>query len=168
MENVLLAAAAAKELGMSIEEIAEALRDVPKEAGAMLLKKGKQGIEILDSSYSANPTGVFANLEHLKLWEGKKIVVMPSLIELGPASFELHVTMGQKIGEVCDMAFITTQDEFPALLKGAKEKGMKEKDIFLLENPKVIAEKILAVVKKGDVVLLEGRVPSLVLQLLEV
>ena len=167
VENVLLATAAAKELGMSIEEIAEALRDVPKEAGAMLLKKGKQGIEILDSSYSANPTGVFASLEHLKLWEGKKIVVMPSLIELGPASFELHVTMGQKIGEVCDMAFITTQDEFPALLKGAKEKGMKEKDIFFLENPKVIAEKILAVAKQGDVVLLEGRIPSLVLQLLE-
>ena len=65
------------------------------------------------------------------------------------------------------MAFITTQDEFPALLKGAKEKGMKEKDIFLLENPKVIAEKILAVAKQGDVVLLEGRIPSLVLQLLE-
>ncbi|MCH7828587.1 UDP-N-acetylmuramoyl-tripeptide--D-alanyl-D-alanine ligase [Patescibacteria group bacterium] len=168
VENVLLAAATAEVLGMSIQEIAEALRDVPAEVGVMLLKKGKQGIEILDSSYSANPTGVFAALEHIKLWEGKKIMVMPSLIELGSASSTLHVQIGRKIGEVCDMAIITTQDEFPALLKGAKEKGMKEKDMFLSENPKEIAEKILKIAKKEDVVLLEGRIPAGILPLLEV
>jgi len=167
VENVLLAAAAAEVLGMSIEEIAEALRDAPAQAGAMLKKQGKQGIDILDSSYSANPSGVFAVLEHLKLWEGKKIVVMPSLIELGPASRQVHVKIGRKIGEVCDMAIITTADEFPALLKGAKEKGMKEKDMFLSENPKEIAEKILEIAKKGDVVLLEGRVSADILPLLK-
>jgi len=167
VENVLLAAATAKALGMSIEEIAEALRDVPAQVSAMHLKKGKQGIEILDSSYSANPTGVFAALEHIKLWEGKKIVVMPSLIELGSLSSELHVQMGREIGEVCDMAIITTQDEFPALLRGAREKGMKEKDMFFLEDPKEIAEKILETAKNGDVVLLEGRVPSGILPLLK-
>jgi len=167
VENVLLAAATAQELGMSIEKIAEALRDVPAEAGAMYLKKGKQGIEILDSSYSTNPTGVFAALEHIKLWGGKKIVVMPSLIELGSASSELHVQMGRKIGEVCDMAFITTSDEFSALSRGAREKGIKKEDIVFSEDPKMIAEKILAVTKKGDVVLLEGRVPAGILPLLK-
>ena len=167
VENVLLATAAAVELGMSIEEIAEALSDVPEQVSVMHLKKGKQGIEILDSSYSANPTGVFANLEHLKLWEGKKIVVMPSLIELGPTSFKLHTAIGRKIGEVCDMAFITTQDEFPALFKGARKMGMKEESMVFSENSKMIAEKILKIAKKGDVVLLEGRVPAGILPLLK-
>lgn len=167
VENVLLAAAAAKQLGMNVEEIASALKDVPVEASAMLLKKGKQGIEILDSSYSANPTGVLASLEHLKLWKGKKIVVMPCLIELGSASRELHMKIGQKIGEVCDMAIITTADEFPLLLKGAREKGMKEENMVLLENPQEIAKKVFALAKEGDIVLLEGRVPSRVLLLLK-
>lgn len=167
VENVLLAGAAAQELGMSTEEIAEALKDAPSEASAMTLKEGKNGIEIVDSSYSANPTGVFAALEHIKLWEGKKIIVMPCLIELGSASYELHVQIGRKIGEICDMAVITTADEFSALLKGAKEKGMKEENILLSENPREIAQKILAAANKGDVVLLEGRIPAAILPLLK-
>ena len=167
VENILLAAAAAQQLGMSVPEIAEALKDVPVEVSAMLLKKGKKGIEILDSSYSANPTGVFAALEHLKLWQKKKIIVIPSLIELGMASWQVHVEMGRKIGEVCDLAIITTADEFSAFLCGAKEKGMKEENMVLLQNPKEIAEKIFALAKDGDIVLLEGRVPSLILPLLE-
>jgi UDP-N-acetylmuramoyl-tripeptide--D-alanyl-D-alanine ligase len=167
VENVLLAAAAAREFGMSIQEIAEALKDLPVEAGAMILKKGGRNIEILDSSYTSNPTGVVGALEHLKLWKGKKIIVMPSLIELGSASFEVHVTIGRKIGEVCDFAVITTPDEFPALLQGAKEKGMEEKNMVLQESPKKIVEAVFAFLKEGDIVLLEGRMSSKVLLLLQ-
>ena len=167
VENILLATAVATKLGMSMKEIEEALKDIPANVSSMLLKKGKKGIEILDSSYSANPTGVFASLEHLKLWKGKKIVVMPSLIELGSASHEVHVKIGRKIGEVCDFAIITTSDEFSSLLRGAKEKEMKEENMLLLENSKEIAEKIFALAKEGDIVLLEGRVPSSLLPLLK-
>jgi UDP-N-acetylmuramoyl-tripeptide--D-alanyl-D-alanine ligase len=167
IENILLAAAIATKLGMSMKEIEEALKDIPNEASSMLRIKGKKGIEILDSSYSANPTGVFANLEHQKLWEGKKIVVMPSLIELGSASHEVHVKIGRKIGEVCGLAVITTPDEFSSLLKGAKEKGMKEENMVLLQRPQEIAQKIFSFTKEGDIVLLEGRVPSSLLSLLK-
>ena len=167
VENILLAATTAKLLGMSMKEIGEALKDVPTEASAMTLLKGKKDIEILDSSYAANPTGVFSSLEHLKLWKGKKIVVMPSLIELGSASYEVHVKIGRKIGEVCDLAIITTADEFPALLRGAKESGMKEGSMVLLENSQEIANRVFDGVKEGDAVLLEGRVPSLLLPLLK-
>ncbi|MDP4007047.1 MAG: UDP-N-acetylmuramoyl-tripeptide--D-alanyl-D-alanine ligase [bacterium] len=167
VENALLAGAAAKELGMTIVEIAEALKDAPLEASAMQLKKGKNDFDILDSSYSANPDGVFAALEHLKLWQGKKILVMPSLIELGSASSSLHLEIGRKAGEICDTIFITTADEFPSLLKGAKEKGTKEENIVLSEDPEEIAKRILATARKGDVVLLEGRVPPAILSLLE-
>lgn len=166
VENALLAAAAARELGMGIAEIAEAFISVPVEAGAMRLKQGKNGIDIIDSSYSANPTGALAALDHLKYWEGKKIIVMPSFIELGPASRKRHEEVGKKIGEVCDLVFITTADEFSALSQGAKETGMKEESILFLENPREIAQEILRITQKGDVVLLEGRVPAGILPLL--
>lgn len=167
VENVLLAAATAEVLGMSMEEIAKALKDVPKEVNSMQLKQGKRGVEILDSSYSANPTGVLAALEHLKFWEGKKIVVMPSLIELGSASRELHIQIGRKIGEAADLAIVTTNDRFLELLQGAKEKGMKEGGMVFLENPREIAKKVLEKAGKGDAVLLEGRVPKGLIELLQ-
>ena len=167
VQNVLLAVAAARKLGMSIKEIAKELKEVPTEVSSLSFKKGVNDIEIIDSSYSANPTGVFAALEHLKLWKGKKIVVMPSLIELGSASYELHVQIGRKIAEICDTAIITTKDEFPALLQGAREKGMKAENILFMENAKEITEKIQAFSGEGDVVLLEGRVPKQLTDLLE-
>ncbi|MDA1337189.1 MAG: UDP-N-acetylmuramoyl-tripeptide--D-alanyl-D-alanine ligase [bacterium] len=167
VENILLAAAAACNLGMSMKEIEDALKDIPARLSAMAIVKGKKGIEILDSSYAANPTGVFASLEHLGLWQGKKIVVMPSLIELGLASHDVHVKIGRKIGEVCDLAIITTADEFPALLRGAKESGTKEGSVVFLENAKEIRDRVFAFAREGDVVLLEGRVPSSLLSLLK-
>jgi UDP-N-acetylmuramoyl-tripeptide--D-alanyl-D-alanine ligase len=133
----------------------------------MRLEKGRGGMEILDSSYSANPTGVLSALEHLRFWEGKKIVVLPSLIELGSSSKEIHVQLGRKIGETADLCVVTTKDQFSSLLKGAKEKGMKEENIVFLENPKEIAGRILSGANNNGVVLLEGRVPSGVLPLLK-
>ena len=166
IENILLAAAAASKLGMSLSEIAEALKDAPVQAGALRLKKGKNDIDIIDSSYSANPSGVVAALEYLQLWEGKKIVVMPSLIELGKASYQVHVEIGRKIGETCDYAIITTKDQFAALQRGATEKGMKEDHLLFLENPQEVVSHIGKWTKKGDVVLLEGRVPKQLIVLL--
>lgn len=160
IENILLATAVARELGMSLEEIAEALKDAPAEACAMRLEQGKKGIDIIDSSYSANPDGVLAALEHIKLWQGRKIVVMPCLLELGKASKQAHEEIGRKIGQVCDEAIITSKDCFSDLEKGAKEGGMKEGSMIFLESSKSIAREILQIAKKGDVVLLEGRVPA--------
>ena len=160
MENLLLAIAAAKELGMSLQEISQAIATVPQDVGAMKLRKGMNSIDIIDSTYSANPDGVIAALEHLKLWNGKKILVMPCLIELGRASKEVHYRIGEKIAEICDLAIITTWDRFEDIKEAAHEK------VVFMENPNNIIGKIRSLCAEGDVVLLEGRVPPTVLSAL--
>ncbi len=112
VENILGAVCCAKELGMSLKEIARACEKIKPEQGAMKLLKGKNGLNIIDSTYSANPDGVIADLNYLKIWPGRKVIVMPCLIELGRASKEVHKRIGQKIGEVCDLAIITTKDRY--------------------------------------------------------
>ena len=42
------------------------------------MKKGIHQINIIDSSYSSNPDGVFADLDYLNVFSGKKIIIMPS------------------------------------------------------------------------------------------
>lgn len=163
---ILAAGAVAKELGMSLSEIAEILKNIKPSAGAMQLKKGINGIDLIDASYSANPNGVISALDYLKIWERKKVIVMPCLIELGKASKEVHKKIGKKIGRVCDLAIITTKDRFKEIKKGAEEAGMKKENILFLEDPGKIFEKIKNFCKEGDVVLLEGRVPSKLIELL--
>lgn len=165
-ENMVLAAAVALELGMSLREIAGALSSIPPELSSLRLEKGK-GFWILDSSYSANLNGVKAALEHLKLWKGSKIVVMPPLIELGPEGKRAHEEIGEKIAETCDYAFLAGRDYRKELLAGARKGGMKEDRMVFAEDAKEIAGRVLALTKEGDAVLLEGRVPPTLLSLLK-
>jgi UDP-N-acetylmuramoyl-tripeptide--D-alanyl-D-alanine ligase len=160
-QNILMAAIIAKEvLGMSLEEIAQVAQKIKPEQGGMRLIKTKYGLNIIDATYSANPDGVISHLEYLKVWPGKKIIIMPCLIELGSASKEVHKRIGQKIGEICDLAIITTRERFQDILEGAMEKGMPSGNILFIENPKEIFKKIKSFCQSGDVILLESRVPS--------
>jgi len=160
ISNILAAIIAAQELKMTLSEIANACLEINQDQGAIKLFSGYKGINILDSSYSANPDGVLADLDYLNTYVGKKIIVMPCLIELGPASKYVHRKIGQKIGEVCDLAIITTRECFNEIYKGAVEKGMKEENILFNENPEEIVEMIKLSTVLGDTVLFEGRVPS--------
>jgi UDP-N-acetylmuramyl pentapeptide synthase len=151
-------------LGMSLPEIAEACKTITPNMGAVKLRRGINGLNIIDSMYSANPDGVIAALEYLKVWPDKKVIVMPCLIELGKVSKAVHKRIGEKIAEVCDLAIITTKDRFDDIKEGG---GGSEKIVFI-ENPTSIIKKIKSTTQPGDVVLLEGRVPKELFKLLYV
>jgi len=166
VQNLLGAILVAKELGMSFGEISDACEDISQNLSGMSLKQGKYGIDIIDSSYSANPDGVYADLDYFSIYSGKKVIVMPCLIELGKKSAEIHEKIGTKIGQVCDLAIITSKDKFENIKRGAIKAGMKEKNIILCDNPKNIYSLVTLSCKEGDAVLLEGRVSPELINLL--
>ncbi|MCP6726708.1 MAG: UDP-N-acetylmuramoyl-tripeptide--D-alanyl-D-alanine ligase [Patescibacteria group bacterium] len=163
LENILLAQLASLEVGIGLKESAHALSSF---TGGLKVKKGINGADIIDSSYSMNPTGAVSDIDYMNLWQGKKVVVMPSLIELGSSSKEVHKRIGEKIGQMSDYAIITTKDRFKEISEEAVAQGMKKDNIVLEEQPAVILKIIQDMVKEGDVVLLEGRVPQGLLKLL--
>jgi UDP-N-acetylmuramyl pentapeptide synthase len=85
---------------------------------------------------------------------------MPCLIELGPASKEIHKKIGEKIYEVCNLAIIVTKDRFKEIKEGAKEKA-----IFLKDSKKIF-ERVKEFSGKDDIILLEGRIPKEIYQFL--
>jgi len=127
-------------------------------------------LNVLDSTYSANPDGVMAHLDYLNLWPKKKAIIMPCLIELGKESKKIHFEIGKKIGEVCDLAIITAKDRFGEIKNGALLQCSKhcndpamlralQNNIIFCDNPKKIAQTIKNRLSAGDVILLEGRLP---------
>ncbi|MFC1663937.1 Mur ligase family protein [Patescibacteria group bacterium] len=157
-ENILVAVAVARELRMNEDEISKAVKEIKNVFPGIEIKKGKNGANIIDATFSANPDGVIAHLEYLKNWQGKKIMVMPCLIELGKASKKVHQRIGRKIGEVCDLAIITEKECYDDIKKAAVEYGMKEKAVLFLQKPNDIFEKIKYFNGKEDVILLESRI----------
>jgi len=154
IQNLLLAICCAKELGMNLKEISKGAKEIKQEQSGVKLLKTKDGLNIIDSTYSANPDSVFAHLNYLKVWQGKKVIVMPCLIELGKASKNIHKKIGEKIFEICDLAIITTKDRFREIREGAKEKAI------YLEKPKEIYERIKPFNGENDIILFEGRLPK--------
>jgi len=155
LENILLAVSCAKELGMNLNEISAACWKINSAQGGIDFLRRAEPI-VLNASYSANPDGVIADLEYLKLYPGKKIIIMPCLIELGKTSKQVHQRIGRKIAEVCALAIITTKDYFEEIKKQAP-------NALFIENPEEIAEKT----KDFEVILLEGRVPQKLIKLLK-
>lgn len=159
VSNLLSAIAVARKLGMELDDIAEIVKDIN---GGINIKK-VESFDLIDATYSSNFDGIISHLEYLKNWEGRKILVMPCLIELGKEGKETHRKIGRKIGEVCDLAIITSRDYFKEVEKGAIEAGMKAEDVLFIQNGDKILKKIFSIANEGSVVLLESRVPKLLI-----
>jgi UDP-N-acetylmuramoyl-tripeptide--D-alanyl-D-alanine ligase len=178
VQNLLGAILIAKELGMNFGEISEACKNIFQKQAGMTLKQGKHGLDIVDSSYSANPDGVFADLDYFSIFPNKKIIIMPCLIELGGKSAEIHEKIGKKIASICDLAIITSKDKFKEIKKGFDEVVEEQSaDVLrhsetnvakclLCDNPQDIYSVVTLFCKSGDAVLLEGRVPTGLINLL--
>ncbi len=161
VSNVLASVITAEEVGMSLKEISSACSKIKNKKRMTQLFKGREGVNVIDSSYSSNPDGVLADLNYLSIWKSKKLIIMPCLIELGKSSKEIHRKIGKKIAETCDLAVITTRDCFEEI----KKSGMKE--VYFIEKAEEINNFIESSLIAGDVVLLEGRVPKEVKEFLE-
>lgn len=159
VSNLLSSIAVAKKLGMELEVIAERVKGIK---GGIEIKRFDD-FDVINATYSSNFNGIVSHLEYLKNWEGRKILVMPCLIELGEEGKETHRKIGRKIGEVCDLAIITSKDYFKDLKKGAIESGMKAEDILLIQKGDKALKKIFTIANKDSVVLLESRVPLILI-----
>lgn len=164
VSNLLAAITVASYLGMTEDEIVEGVQKIVISQGSIKRLSDSNDPYYLDSTYSANPDGVLADLEYLKTWPAHKAIVMPCLIELGNTAGELHKNIGKKIGEICDLAIITSAEHYKDIKEGALSAGMTNDKIFFLENPDEIINQINIFASEGDVVLLESRVPAKLLE----
>ena len=158
-ENVYAAVAVARFLKMDERDITNGFEKIKGKIGGLSTKKGINDLNILDASYSANPNGIFAHLEYIKNLPGKKIMVMPCLIELGDAAVEIHKKIGEKSKDVCDLLIVTTKDFYKEIKSG-------NPNTLFMNNSIQILDKIKEVAKPGDFILLESRVPEKLKRLL--
>lgn len=160
VSNILAATAAALILGMNLADISLVAKTILPMPRTMHLHKGAGGIIFIDDSYNASVQGVKAALEYLELYkERKRIMVMPSLIELGEKGFIYHEELGQEIARHCDYAFITDTKFQEAFLRGWKSVRQDDANLHFQSDLKQLSKDVEAVIAEGAVVLFEGRVP---------
>lgn len=157
--NISGAVEAARYLGMTDREIAEAVGRIRLVDRMMKSFLGRNGSLIIDDTYSANPDGVFAALNYLALQPQKnKVVVMPCLIELGHASVDIHRKIGALLYKNRISAIITTSAYFQVIKDKAGEKAVLE------TNPEKVVELLDRKMNPDTAVLLEGRLPEIIMK----
>jgi len=98
--NALAAISAGIALGIDLDVIANGLNHMVPVGGRLHIREGINGATVLDDSYNANPSSMYAGLEVLAGCDGARYLAMGDMGELGESADELHRQVGRDAREL--------------------------------------------------------------------
>jgi UDP-N-acetylmuramoyl-tripeptide--D-alanyl-D-alanine ligase len=131
--NILQALALGKEFGIEVKDLIQAVKRVNVVEHRLELKKFPTFYQI-DDAYNSNPVGAKSALDVLDLMDGKKVVVTPGMIELGPREEELNKEFGKQIADVADEVILVGEKRTKPIYDGLIEKKYKKENIHVLND----------------------------------
>lgn len=162
VQNILLAAAVARELGVRLKTVAIAASYMePVEHRLELKKRGD--LTVIDDAFNSNPVGAKSAVDVLASFKtGKRFIITPGMIELGEREEEENYTFGQHIGRAqIEVAILVGEERTQPIKEGiesvVESEGMIIKSVSTLFD----ANDLLAeMATSGDVVLYENDLPD--------
>jgi UDP-N-acetylmuramyl pentapeptide synthase len=151
----LLAVAAGRAFGLSIEECAAGLAASPLTKARLQIKE-IGGVHFLDDSYNANPDSMKAALRTLIELdvEGKHIAVLGEMRELGAESERGHREVGETAATLGVDQLITVGDAAEIIAQGARAAGLEK--VSAVRSTREAADLLGEIAGPGDLVLVKG------------
>lgn len=159
-ENISLAATLALEMGLTAEEIARGIAKLEQVPHRLQLTES-QGVYILDDAYNCNIVGAGSALEVLGLFEGRKCVVTPGIVECGILEEELNGELGKRIAEGNFDKVILVGDTLVGAVKdGYLSGGGKAENLTTVKTLGGAQAMLAEWIQKGDCVLFLNDLPD--------
>ncbi len=158
--NILASIALGRELGISMDQLIIGVKKVNVIEHRLELKK-YGNINIIDDAYNSNPVGSKMALEVLSMMPGKKIVVTPGMIELGPEEYEYNKTFGEQIAEVASDVILVGETQTKAIYDGLINKKFEKENIHIINDVKQAFPMMQKLQEKETYVLLENDLPDI-------
>jgi UDP-N-acetylmuramoyl-tripeptide--D-alanyl-D-alanine ligase len=155
VQNALLAVAAGRVFGLSLEDCAAGLVAAPLTKARLQIKE-IQGVHFLDDSYNANPDSMKAALRTLVELDadGKRIAVLGEMRELAPESEHGHREVGETAAALKVDHLITIGNVAATIAQAAKRAGLKRS--VAVGSTSEAAELLAEIAAPGDLVLIKG------------
>ncbi|MEG1547820.1 MAG: UDP-N-acetylmuramoyl-tripeptide--D-alanyl-D-alanine ligase [Clostridia bacterium] len=158
IDNIAAAAACAYRMGLAPEQIAEGIKKINPVEHRLQLIEG--AVTVIDDAFNANPVGSAEALEILKLFDGRRIVVTPGMVELGAEEAELNREFGRHMADCADIAILVGKAHIQPIRAGLLEAGFDEKCIIQTATLSEASEKLPLFTEHGSVVLFENDLPD--------
>jgi len=97
--NAAAAAAAAVSCGVDLDAVVAGLANVANVSGRLQASAGRNGMQIYDDSYNANPNSVGAAIDFLATQAEPRWLVLGDMGELGEGAVDMHHAVGVKAAE---------------------------------------------------------------------
>jgi UDP-N-acetylmuramoyl-tripeptide--D-alanyl-D-alanine ligase len=167
VQNALLAIAAGRAFGLSLEDCAAGIIAAPL-TKARLQIKDVGGVQFLDDSYNANPDSMKAALRTLVELDadGKRIAVLGEMHELGDESERGHREVGETAAALkIDHLIVIGDAAATAIAGGARHAGLQKTDV--VNSTSEAAELLNEIAGPGDLILIKGSRASRTEQVIE-
>ena len=159
LQNILLCVALAVELGLNIVQIADGIAQVAPIEHRLQTIELPTGITIIDDSYNSNVEGAKLAIETLAMFKGRKIVATQGIVEMGAEQKKVNFELGENIAKVADLAILIGVNREDIRL-GMLSDNFCDKNIYLVEHLDNAKELFSAMLRKGDVLLLQNDLPD--------
>ena len=155
VQNALLAVAAGRVFGISLEDCAAGLAGAPLTKARLQIREIR-GVHFIDDSYNANPDSMKAALRTLVELdgEGKRIAILGEMRELGEETERGHREVGETAATLGVDYLIAIGDVAAAIADAAKHAGLK--DCATARSTTEAAECLNEIVATDDLVLVKG------------
>jgi UDP-N-acetylmuramoyl-tripeptide--D-alanyl-D-alanine ligase len=151
--NIEAAVLVAKHLGLSDEEITQAVAKL-KPVEHRLERIDAGGKIILDDGYNGNIDGMLEGVRLCSLHSGRKVIITPGLVE---SSDELNLELINAINKVFDIAIVTS-----ALNAELFEKNLTVPNTIILKDKTKLTEVLGEQTRAGDIILFANDAPNFI------
>ena len=157
VSNALAAAAVGHVAGLSPEEIKAGLEGFDAAPGRMNMVETMAGFHVIDDTYNANPVSMTAAISALASvkGEGRGLVVLGDMFELGARSKEFHHALGVVAAQSGAVRVYATGTFAGEVAAGALDAYMKPEDVMAGSRADILAD-LKKRIAPGDWVLVKG------------
>lgn len=160
IQNILLAAAVAADLGLTPKQIAHGISQLQPVKSRLELITPPGSFTIINDAFNSNPVGAKAALAVLSSFPQRRIIITPGMVELGEKEPEYNREFGRSMAGCVDLAIIIGKKRALPILEGLLESGFPREQIFQVDSLEDSTKLLHELVKPTDTVLYENDLPD--------
>ena len=153
MKNATIAIAIGHELGLSYETIKDNINHVKLTGMRMERHQTTNNVTVINDAYNASPTSMKAAIDTLSSMEGRKILILADVLELGENSQSMHEEVGAYLNNKAIDVLYTYGDEARFIFNTGQNEVTTAQHF---DDKSELIKELKTIVKENDKILVKG------------